>query len=57
MFRVSGLWIVTPLLPGWKIVGYPLSNILSTVMSDCCKCGSTSASCAFGVNHLKGNDV
>ena len=57
MFRVSSLWIVTPSLPGWKIVVYPSSNILCMLMSDCCKCGITSASLAFDVNHLKGNDV
>ena len=57
MFRVSGLEIVTPSLPGWKIVVYPSSDILCTLMSDCCKCGITPASLAFDVNHLKGNDV
>ncbi len=57
IFRVAGLWIVTPLWPGWKIVVYPLSNILGTLMSDCCKCGRTSASHAFGVNHLNSNHV
>ncbi len=57
MFRVFGSWIVTPSLPGWKIDVYPSSDILCTLMSDCCKCGITSASLAFGVNCLKGNDV
>ncbi len=54
MFRVSGLWIVTPSLPGWKIVVYPSSNILCMLMSNCCKCGIMTASLAFGVNRLKG---
>ncbi len=36
---------------------YPPSKNLCTLMSDCCKCDITSASLAFGVNSLKGNDV
>ncbi len=57
MFRVSCSWIVTTLLHGWKIVVYPSSDILCTLMSDCCKCSITSAPLAFDVICSKGNDV
>ena len=43
MVRVPSLWIVTPWLPGQKIVVYPFSEILFTLMSDFLSPGSISA--------------
>ena len=50
-------WIVTPSFSGWKIVVYPSSANLFTLINDCRKCGSTCASLAFLLSCRKGRDV
>ena len=44
---VPSLWNVTPLSPGRKMVMYPLSAILFTLMSDLVRPGSMLAFLAF----------
>ena len=44
---VPSLWNVTPLSPGQKMVVYPLSAILFTLMSDLVRPGSMFAFLAF----------
>jgi hypothetical protein len=57
MVSVPSLWIVTPMLPGLKIVVYPFSTILLTLKSDFVSLGIMLASLALVHNCLNGSCV
>ena len=56
-FTVPGSWIVTPFSPGWKMVVYPSSASLLTLMSGVVSPGRMSASLALSLNCFSGSLV